>query len=115
MDVLKVKDLRKSYRTGFWKRKTEVLKGVSFSIPKGTVTGFLGRNGAGKTTTIKCLLELAFADSGTIEFFGSKELTSEVKNKIGFLHLFVLLRIPNFLGPGSSHILRMDCTYAGTK
>lgn len=85
MIALRVADLKKSYRSGFFKTKKQVLHGVSFDIPKGRIVGFLGRNGAGKTTTIKCLLELAFKDSGTIEFFGNSKLTTEVKNRIGFL------------------------------
>ncbi len=31
---------------------------ISFSIPKGFITGFIGRNGTGKTTTIKSILSL---------------------------------------------------------
>ncbi|MBX9766599.1 MAG: ABC transporter ATP-binding protein [Bdellovibrionales bacterium] len=83
--VVEISDLRKSYRVGFFQKSVEVLKGVTFSIPKGTVTGFLGKNGAGKTTTIKCVLQLALHSSGTIRYFGQSQLTSEIKNKIGFL------------------------------
>ncbi|WP_308409553.1 ATP-binding cassette domain-containing protein [Streptomyces sp. A3M-1-3] len=35
-----------------------VVDDVSFHLPPGTVTGFLGANGAGKTTTIRMLLGL---------------------------------------------------------
>lgn len=83
--ILKVDDLKKTFRVGFLGRKQEVLKGVSFSVKKGSVTGFLGRNGAGKTTTMKCLLGLIFADSGQIEFFGEKEFAIDLKARIGFL------------------------------
>ena len=34
------------------------LGNLSFSIPCGYITGFIGKNGMGKTTTIKCLLSL---------------------------------------------------------
>lgn len=85
MSILKVTDLKKSYRTGFFLTSTEVLKGVSFNIQPGTITGFLGGNGAGKTTTMKCLLGLCFPDSGSIEYFGKKTFNSDIKSKIGFL------------------------------
>lgn len=84
--VLSVKNLKKTFRKGALRKKpVAALKGVSFEIPAGTITGFLGANGAGKTTTIKCLLNLAFADEGEFRYFGSSELTSEVKSRIGFL------------------------------
>lgn len=38
--VLEVRDIQKSFG------KTEVLRGVSFSIEQGEIFGFLGRNGA---------------------------------------------------------------------
>ena len=83
--VLRVEDLRKSYRKGFIPKKTEVLRGVNFTLQPGAITGFLGGNGAGKTTTIKCILELAYADRGRVEFFGQSALSAEVKARIGFL------------------------------
>ncbi len=48
MNLLQVRDLRKSYKRGFIPRRNEVLKGVSFSVPAGIITGFLGGNGAAK-------------------------------------------------------------------
>lgn len=83
--LLTVQGLRKSFRRGLFVKPVEALKGVSFEIPAGTITGFLGANGAGKTTTLKCLLGLALPDAGHIRFFGEKELNSEVKARIGFL------------------------------
>ncbi len=37
---------------------------LSFTIPRGRITGFLGPNGAGKTTTLRILLGLALPTSG---------------------------------------------------
>lgn len=85
MPVLKLTDLKKSYKMGFIPKEHEVLKGVSFSLPPRTITGFLGGNGAGKTTTIKCILGLAYPTSGEIQFFNGQPLNEEVKARIGFL------------------------------
>lgn len=83
--VLEIIDLKKTYKRGFRAKPVHALKGVSFKIEPGVITGFLGANGAGKTTTIKCLLELSLADSGRILYFGREGLTNEAKSKIGFL------------------------------
>lgn len=85
MAVLKIENLVKSYIRGFIPKRQKVLHGVSFELPAKSVTGFLGGNGAGKTTTIKCVLGLAYPDSGSITFFDGKPLSEDVKRKIGFL------------------------------
>lgn len=85
MEVLSVKGLKKSFKTSWSVQKTEVLKDVNFKIHSGRVTGFLGANGAGKTTTIKCLLGLISPDQAEIRYFGSSELTTELRKKVGFL------------------------------
>ena len=82
--VLEVRNLHKGFKQNFWSPYTPVLKGVDFTIPKGSVTGFLGSNGSGKTTTFKCLLNLIKKDKGEVLFFGSP-LSSPTKSLIGFL------------------------------
>ncbi|ACP34611.1 ABC transporter related [Sulfolobus islandicus L.S.2.15] len=47
-----------------------VLKGVSFTVRRGSITGFIGPNGAGKTTTIKILAGLLRKDAGKVKVFG---------------------------------------------
>jgi ABC-2 type transport system ATP-binding protein len=83
-NLLRVVDLKKSYARGFIPKRVSVLKGLTFSVPSGTITGFLGANGAGKTTTMRCILGLDYSDSGTIELFGGP-LSIEAKRRIGFL------------------------------
>ena len=60
MPILEVKNLVKSFG------KTEVLKGINFSIEKGDVLSIIGSSGSGKTTLLRCLNFLEFADEGTI-------------------------------------------------
>jgi len=43
---------------------------LSFSVERGSVTGFLGPNGAGKTTTLRMLLGLVTPDAGTATING---------------------------------------------
>ena len=65
--------------------KKEVLKDVSFSVKAWEIYGFLWPNGAGKTTTMKCIMGLIKEESGSIEVFGTPNLTIEDKMKIGFM------------------------------
>src|SRR5262245_44203531 len=83
--VLQVEKLNKIYRKNWSNQKVHAVKDLSFQVPAGSITGFLGANGSGKTTTIKCLLQLAFATSGNVKFFGQERLDGSVKSRIGFL------------------------------
>ena len=44
-----------------------VLKGISFSVPKGKIVALLGNNGAGKTTALRAITGLLEARDGKIE------------------------------------------------
>jgi ABC-2 type transport system ATP-binding protein len=46
------------------------LNDVSFDIPRGSITGYIGRNGAGKSTTIRIILGLLRQDRGEVEVLG---------------------------------------------
>lgn len=80
MNVLDVRELCKQY-PGF------TLDHASFSLPEGSIMGFIGRNGAGKTTTLSCLLDLVHPSMGEISFFGMDFSKNEweIKQKIGFV------------------------------
>ena len=74
--MLEVKNLIKSFG------KTEVLKGVSFSIEKGEVLSIIGSSGGGKTTLLRCLNFLEFAEKGTISVNGKVIYDGEQKDKM---------------------------------
>lgn len=63
--AIRIENLEKTY-------PSFALKGVSFEVPKGYITGFIGPNGAGKTTTIKSILSFLRPDGGTMELLGEK-------------------------------------------
>lgn len=65
MSVLEISNIRKSFG------KTEVLKGISFTLEKGEVLSIIGSSGSGKTTLLRCLNFLEFAEKGTISVNGS--------------------------------------------
>ena len=52
----------------------EAVRGLSFEIARGSITGLLGGNGAGKTTTIAMILGLIVPTSGSIRVLGTDML-----------------------------------------
>ncbi len=82
LNILEIEGLKKMYEGGH-----TALDGLSLSVRKGTIFGFLGLNGAGKTTTIRILAGLNSRNAGTIRVFG-KEITEhdyDHKQRIGFV------------------------------
>lgn len=55
---------------------------VSMTVNRGDIYGFIGKNGAGKTTLIRMAVGLAAPSGGSIELFGSKDLT-QMRKKVG--------------------------------
>ncbi|MCL2639973.1 MAG: ABC transporter ATP-binding protein [Phycisphaerales bacterium] len=60
---------------------------LSFTVPRGSVTAFLGRNGSGKTTTLRILLGLLEPTRGSSTIFGhnSRNLPPSLRARIGYL------------------------------
>jgi ABC-type multidrug transport system ATPase subunit len=71
---------------GVWKSygRTPAVKGLSLTVPAGSVYGFLGPNGAGKSTTIRMMLGLQRPDRGRISLFG-RALDVDALARIGSL------------------------------
>jgi ABC-2 type transport system ATP-binding protein len=61
-----------------------VLGDVSFAVPGGKLTGFVGANGAGKTTTMRIILGVLAADSGEVRL-GGEPLTREIRRRFGYM------------------------------
>lgn len=79
--MIEVRELTKRYGDRY------AVDGISFSVKRGEILGFLGQNGAGKTTTMKILTCFMSATSGTASVAGFDvfENPLEVKRRIGFL------------------------------
>ena len=64
--VLKVREAWFRYE----KDSPDILQGVSFTVPAGTLYAIVGGNGAGKSTTLKAVCGICKTYRGTIEIFG---------------------------------------------
>ncbi len=83
--ALKVHQVEKSFREGFWLKKTKILKGISLEVPQGAIFGFLGANGAGKTTLIHLIVGLRAPTAGVVQVCGHDSQSVEAKLKMGYL------------------------------
>jgi ABC-2 type transport system ATP-binding protein len=83
--VIDVRDLRKTYRTPFRRKKVEALRGISFAVQRGHIFGFVGPNGAGKTTTIRTLMGLIRPTGGSATILGHTIPSRAARAKVGFL------------------------------
>ena len=77
-DIVSIKDFELSFGD------KKIIHGLSFSVKKGEIFGFLGSNGSGKTTTIRALLGIYQADSGELLING-KKFSPERTGLIGYL------------------------------
>ncbi|MDY2731629.1 MAG: ABC transporter ATP-binding protein [Erysipelotrichaceae bacterium] len=79
MNLLKVKNLSKTYVSRFGSTKVEALKNVSFEINKGEYVAIMGESGSGKTTLLNILATLDKPSGGQV-FLEGKDL-SALKDK----------------------------------
>lgn len=83
--LVTVRNLSKSFRPDFFRAPRQVLKGIEFSLPQGSTTGFIGVNGSGKTTTLKCLLGFIFPDAADFEFDSGRKSFDQFRAHLGYL------------------------------
>jgi len=67
-NVLRVQDLKKTYREGT--RLVEAVRGVSFDLYAGEITGIVGASGCGKSTLLQMIAGLETPSDGCISFLG---------------------------------------------
>ena len=68
-------------------RRRPVLRDVTLTAAKGSITGLLGRNGAGKTTLLHTALGLKKPSHGRAELFGHEawDAPPEIRRRLGFV------------------------------
>ncbi len=78
---------------GLTKRYGDIaaVEGLSLTVERGEIYGFLGLNGAGKTTTIRMLLGLVHPTRGTAHILGS----SIARNRGPWEHIGYLVETPH--------------------
>jgi Cu-processing system ATP-binding protein len=78
--MLEVENIRKRFG------HIDALRGVSFAVQPGTITGILGPNGCGKTTLIKVILGLVLPDGGSVRLNGTEVLQEfRYRENIGYM------------------------------
>ncbi len=82
--ILETVDVKKTFHLGFFRKRVDAVRGVTFKVRKGDTFGLLGPNGAGKTTTLKMCLGLVRPTSGEIRVFG-KARDREAMKRIGYM------------------------------
>lgn len=84
--MLQFDSITKIFKTDLMTQPFIALEDVSFTVPTGSMVGFLGANGAGKTTSMKIIMDFIRADKGEVVFtqaLGKNKM--EVFKNIGFL------------------------------
>jgi ABC-2 type transport system ATP-binding protein len=81
--AIETRELRKRFGA------RDVVSGLTFSVPRGSICGFLGRNGAGKTTTLKMLMGMTKVTSGEGLVLGLNVADAargaEIRRRTGFV------------------------------
>lgn len=92
MEILQVKEIKKTYTTRFGGNQVQALKGVSFSVQEGEYVAIMGESGSGKTTLLNILAALDRPDSGDVLLEGKslsgiaeKELAAFRRDNLGFV------------------------------
>lgn len=83
MDIISVKNLKKSYQRG----KTPALRGLDFNVQEGEIYGIIGPDGAGKTTLFRILTTLLLADEGcaTVDGCDVRKEYRKIRRRIGYM------------------------------
>jgi ABC-2 type transport system ATP-binding protein len=78
MDAIALRDVTKTFDG------VTAVDGLSLTVPRGSVYGFIGPNGSGKTTTIRMIMNILLPDRGEIELLGEHS-TRSARDRVSYL------------------------------
>lgn len=115
MNLINAKNINLYYPN----QKEPILRNLSFTIPKGRITQFLGKSGSGKTSLLKCIANLVPNFSGEITFKDSsiKNMSPSVRaSNIGYVSqsfdLFANMNVAENCIHPQIHVLGVDTDFA---
>lgn len=79
MDVLQIRDLKKTYPGG-----PEVLKGVSLSVAQGETVAIIGPSGSGKSTLLRCATLLSEISGGSLCYLGRTVADTDGEGRVRY-------------------------------
>ncbi len=85
MATIFLKDVSKSYTSGFLLKKKRAVNNVSLDIGKGEIFGIIGANGAGKSTVIKMIQGFIRPDNGDILINDQNPFDPASRLEMGYL------------------------------
>jgi ABC-2 type transport system ATP-binding protein len=62
----------------------EVVRGLTFSVPRGSVVGLLGPSGCGKTTLMRSVVGVQIVASGTVTVLGHPAGSRALRRRVGY-------------------------------
>jgi ABC-2 type transport system ATP-binding protein len=65
--------------------RRQVLKGLSFAVPPGQVTGLLGPSGSGKTTLMRAIVGVQVVRSGDVTVLGEAAGSPDLRRRVGYV------------------------------
>ena len=94
---LEIKNLKKSF--GTQANRTEVLKGIDFSVEKGEICVLLGPSGSGKSTLLNIIGGIDGADEGSITIEGERleDMTEKKLSLYRRKHLGYIFQMYNLI------------------
>ena len=94
---LEIHDLKKSFGDG--ESRTEVLRGIDFSVAKGEICVLLGPSGSGKSTLLNIIGGIDDADEGYISIEGEKtaDMNEKILTKYRRKHLGYVFQMYNLI------------------
>ncbi len=65
--------------------RREVLRGLSFTVPRGTVVGVLGPSGSGKSTLLRAVVGTQVLTSGEVHVLGHRAGDAPLRHSVGYV------------------------------
>lgn len=65
--------------------KLTVLRDISLTVPRGSITGLLGPSGCGKTTLMRAVVGTQIIASGEVSVFGEQAGTAKLRKRVGYV------------------------------